>query len=189
MTASSWLRQAERHSPGSPIQEPLRSSFCSLAAAAAISQGWSSPGATLLLHLVVPANAIVAALGSEQIDHPTRRQPGRGGPQGPPVRFEVVNAGSIADAARLLIEALPESASVQDARPSSRRRMAAANVRTGARSVGSYGRGEHCSCCRWSWPEANRCGEHAHTSSRSMAFRELFTALYLTLSFLTVVSG
>ena len=96
MTASSWLRQAERHSPGSPIQEPLRSSFCSLAAAAAISQGWSSPGATLLLHLVVPADAIVAALGSEQIDHPTRRQPGRGGPQGPPVRFEVVNAGSIA---------------------------------------------------------------------------------------------
>jgi hydrogenase nickel incorporation protein HypA/HybF len=55
----------------------------------------------------VPADAIVAALGSEQIDHPTRRQPGRGGPQGPPVRFEVVNAGSIADAAQLLIEAVP----------------------------------------------------------------------------------
>ena len=38
---------------------------------------------------------------------PTRRQPGRGGSQGPPVRFEVVNAGSIADAAQLLIEAVP----------------------------------------------------------------------------------
>jgi hypothetical protein len=60
----------------------------------------------------------------------------------------VVNAGSIADAAQRLIEAVPESVSVQDARPSSRRRMAAANVRTGARSVGSYGRGENCRCCR-----------------------------------------
>jgi len=68
--------------------------------------------------------------------------------QGPPVRFVVVNAGSIADAAQLLIEAVPESVSVQDARPSSRRRMAAANERTGAQSVGSYGRGENCRCCR-----------------------------------------
>jgi hypothetical protein len=40
----------------------------------------------------------------------------------------VVNAGSIADAAQLLIEALPVSVSLQDARPSSRRRMAAANL-------------------------------------------------------------
>ena len=122
------------------------SSISSLAAAAAISQGWSSPGATLLPHLVVPAGAILAALGSEQIDHPARRQPGRGGPRGPPVRFVVVNAGSIADAAQLLIEAVPESVSMQDARPSSRRRMAAANLRPGARSIGSYGRGENCSC-------------------------------------------
>jgi len=66
--------------------------------------------------------------------------------QGPPVRFVVVNAGSIADAAQLLIEAVPESVSMQDARPSSRRRMAAANLRPGARSIGSYGRGENCSC-------------------------------------------
>jgi hypothetical protein len=43
----------------------------------------------------------------------------------------VVNAGSIADAAQLLIEAMRVSVSLQDARPSSRRRMAAANVRTG----------------------------------------------------------
>jgi hypothetical protein len=70
--------------------------------------------------------------------------------QGPPVRFEVVNAGLIADAAQLLIEAVPESVSVQDARPSSRRRIAAANLRPGARSIGSYGRGEKCSCCRCS---------------------------------------
>ena len=60
--------------------------------------------------------------------------------QGPPLRFVVVNAGSIADAAQLLIEAVPESVSMQDARPSSRRRMAAANLRPGARSIGSYGR-------------------------------------------------
>jgi hypothetical protein len=56
---------------------------------------------------VVPADAVVAALGSEGNDHPARRQPGQGGPRCPPVRFEVVNAGSIADAAQLLIEAVP----------------------------------------------------------------------------------
>ena len=55
-----------------------------------------------------PGNSAVASSqeGITQHAEPSRLG-GRGGPQCPPARFEVVNAGSIADAAQLLIEAVP----------------------------------------------------------------------------------
>ena len=55
-----------------------------------------------------PGNSAVASSqeGITQHTEPSRLG-GRGGPQCPPARFEVVNAGSIADAAQLLIEAVP----------------------------------------------------------------------------------